>query len=392
MNRLLERFRPEGSRPAPGRRRPAADPGDARTTALPLVAVVGVLNVIGLMMVLSASNVAALRDYGSSWFFFTRQAIWVAVGIVVMVVCARTDYRRWRALGLPLVGISAVLLLLVLIPGVGISVHGSSRWLGAGFIRMQPSELAKLAVLLFAADLLARRRDKGDLSSPLKPVLVVVGLIAALVMKQPDMGTTLAIGTIVMALLFLVGVPLRTMVGLVAAAAGAAFVVGMVEPYRRARLMSFMDPFADGQNSGYQVVQSLVGLGSGQLTGVGLGASRAKWGFLPNAHTDFIFAVIGEEMGLLGAVVVVALFAAFAVIGVRTALRCPDTFGMLLAGGVTAWLVGQAIINISTVCGLLPVTGVPLPFVSLGGSSTVIAMAAVGLMVSVARRSGPARP
>ena len=365
---------------------------EARTPAAPLIAVVGVLNLVGLMMVLSASNVAALRYYGSSWVFFQRQLAWVAIGTVGLVIAARVDYRRWRPLAGPMLAVSVFLLVLVLIPGVGINVNGSSRWLGAGFARMQPSELAKLAMLLFLADVLARRRERRDLTLPMKPVLVVAGGLSILVMKQPDMGTTLALGTITLTLLFLVGTPMRTMASVLGGAVVLAFVVGMAEPYRRARLLSFTDPFADGQNAGYQVVQSLVGLGTGQVTGVGLGSSRAKWGFLPNAHTDFIFAVIGEELGLIGTVLVVAFFAFFAVLAVRAAMRAPDMFGMLLAGGITAWIVGQGFINVATVCGILPVTGVPLPFVSLGGSSTVIAMLAVGILVNVARQGGPAKP
>jgi cell division protein FtsW len=299
----------------------------------------------------------------------------------------RVDYRRWRRAALPLALISLALLVVVLVPGLGVSVRGSSRWLGTGQFRMQPSELAKLAMLLFTADLLARRGAKGSVRPALRPVLIVFVAAAFLVMAQPDMGTTLVLGCIVMALLFVGGIELRTLGGLVALASVSALVLGLVEGYRRARLFSFLNPWKDAGNTGYQIVQSLVGLASGHWTGLGLGASRAKWGFLPNAYTDFIFAIIGEELGLLGTLLVIGLFAAFAVLGVRTALKAPDRFGALLAAGITAWVVGQALINIGAVIGVLPVTGVPLPFVSFGGSSLVITMAAAGMLLNIARQT-----
>jgi len=218
-----------------------------------------------------------------------------------------------------------------------------------------------------------------------RPILLAPGAASLLAMVQPDMGTTIVIGFTVLALLFAGGVPLRIMAGLMSGLAVSALALGLHASYRRARLLSFLNPWKDAANTGYQSVQSLVGLGTGQLTGVGLGASRAKWGFLPNAHTDFIFAIIGEELGLVGSLLVVVLFAAFAVLGVRAAVRAPDRFGSLLAVGITAWIVGQAVLNIGTVIGLLPITGVPLPLVSFGGSSLVITMAAIGVLVNVTR-------
>jgi cell division protein FtsW len=206
-----------------------------------------------------------------------------------------------------------------------------------------------------------------------------------LVMRQPDMGTTLVIASIVVSTLFVAGTPLPAIAGTVALGAASAFALGMSASYRRARLLSFLHPWSDRSNTGYQLVQSIVGLASGGIAGVGLGASRAKWGFLPNAHTDFIFAIVGEELGLLGALLVVSLFVALAVLGVRPAARAPDRFGVLFGTGITVWIVGQATINIGTVVGMLPVTGVPLPFVSFGGSSLVIAMGAMGILLNIAR-------
>ncbi|HUP70485.1 MAG TPA: putative lipid II flippase FtsW [Acidimicrobiales bacterium] len=358
-----------------------------------LAAVVGVLCLIGLVMVLSASSVLALREYGTSWLFFGRHVLWLVIGVAVLVFTARFDYHRWRRLSVPMLLGALVLLGLVLVPGVGITVGGSTRWLGTSSWRIQPSELAKLAVLVFVADHLARAGRGSVDRLAVRVVLGVFAVAGLLVMRQPDMGTTLVIGCIVLALLYIAGTPLRSMAALGVGAVGVAMVVGMAEPYRRARMVSFLNPWADAGNSGYQVVQSLVGLGSGQWSGVGVGASRAKWGFLPNAHTDFIFAIIGEELGLIGTLFVLALFIGFAVLGVRTALRAPDRFGMLLAAGITAWVIAQAFINIGAVIGVAPVTGVPLPFVSFGGSSLVILLAAVGMLLNVAaqeRREGVA--
>jgi cell division protein FtsW len=371
---------------APRKRAPAAPPRPT-TGYLLLLALVTVLCVIGLVMVLSSSSVEALRENGSAWLFFRRQLLWLAVGSTALLVASRIDYRTCRRFTLPLLLACVGLLVLVLVPGVGISVSGSSRWLGVGSWRMQPSELCKLAVLLASADLLARRADRmNDPARTLRPILLVYGVVALLVMRQPDMGTTIVLGCIVMAVMFVAGTPMRYMATLTAVAAGGAFVLGMAEPYRRARMMSFLDPWKDPDNTGYQVLQSIVGLADGGIAGVGVGAGRAKWGFLPNAHTDFIFTVVGEEMGLVGSLLVVALFVGFAVLGIRAALRAPDRFGMLVAAGITAWIAMQAFVNMGAVIGLLPVTGVPLPFVSFGGSSLVITMGAVGLLLNVARQ------
>ena len=362
--------------------------------------VVGLLCVLGLMMVLSASSVEALHFYGGAWLFFKRQILWVGFGLAAMTVAARGDYHRWRRLGTPGVVLSLLLLVVVLVPGVGISAGGATRWLGSGPIRVQPSELAKLSLLIFAADLLTRRADRvHEPGAIVRPLLVVVGAMGALIMLEPDMGTTIILTLIALTIVFVGGLPLLRMGALVLGTAAAGLLFGLVESYRRARLLAFLDPWKDAANTGYQVAQSLVALGSGRLTGVGLGESRAKWGFLPNAHTDFIFAIIGEELGLIGTLLVVGLFVAFTVLGIQAAMRAPDRFGSLLAAGVTGWISGQALINMGAVTGRLPVTGVPLPFVSFGGSSLVVTMAAAGLLVSVARRSaapagrpGPATP
>jgi cell division protein FtsW len=354
--------------------------------------VVALLCLVGLVMVLSASSVQALREDGSSWFYFQRQVMWVVGGTIALGVAARVDYRVLRRFGLPLLVGSLGLLVVVLIPGVGITVAGSTRWVGVGSWRMQPSELAKLGLLLFGADLLARRGARPETAkAAMRAVLLGFALVAVLIMLQPDLGTTLVVGCVVLCLLHVAGTPLRSVAVLLASGAAGAFVLGMIEPYRRERLLSFLNPWADAHNTGYQVVQSLVGMGTGRLTGVGVGASRAKWGFLPNAHTDFIFAIIGEELGMLGSLLVLGLFAAFALLGIRVAMRAPDRYGMLLASGITAWVIGQACINIGAVVGVLPVSGLPLPFVSFGGTSMVLLMGAVGVLLNIAGQ-GTTRP
>lgn len=365
-----------------------------RGDAAVLLGIVVVLNAIGLVMVLSASSVHALQAYGSSWIFFKRQVIWIIAGGAGLCLAARLDYRRWQKLAIPLLGLTTVLLVAVLIPGMGVAVNGSSRWLRAGPLSLQPSEIAKLALVLFSAVLLSQRADRmGETRVTLRPVLVVFGLLALLVMRQPDMGTTIVLTTIAFTLLFVSGAPVVPLAKIAGAFVVLGYLAARLEPYRWARMSSFRDPFADVGNGGYQLAQSLVGLGSGGLTGLGLGASRAKWGFLPNAHTDFIFAILGEELGVIGSVLIVVLFVTFAVLGIRIALHAPDRFGMLVAAGITAWVAGQALLNMGVVVGALPVTGVPLPFLSFGGSSLVFTMLGTGILLNVAAQGrAPAKP
>jgi cell division protein FtsW len=373
---------------------PRGRPGGRRSgTFLALLAVVVSLNLLGLVMVLSASSVVALDAYGSSWYFFTKQAMWVGIGTAVLLVTMRIDYHWWRRVAIPLSIASFVLLVAVLIPGVGVSVNGSSRWLGAGSLRFQPSELAKLAVLIFSADLLARRAEwMHDRRVTLHPVLFVLAGIAGLVLLQPNLGTTVIIASIVFAILFVAGAPLRSLAGVGVLGIGAAALLSVAEEYRRARLFAFLHPWDDPLNKGYQTIQSLAAMGSGGATGIGLGESRAKWGFLPFAHTDFIYAIIGEELGLIGTIGVVLAFVALGVLGARAAMFAPDRFGMLLAAGITAWFLVQAFVNIGAVIGILPITGVPLPFVSFGGSSLLFGMAAAGLLCNVARHGTAPQP
>jgi cell division protein FtsW len=362
-----------------------------------LAFLITVFNLLGLVMVMSASSVVALDEYGSSWYFVLRQAAWAGGGVVALVIIARIDYHRWRRYAGPSLLVSLVLLMVVFVPGVGVGANGATRWIGIGPLTIQPSELAKLAVLIWVADLLSRRAAyMHNTRATLRPVIVVLAVTATLVMLQPNLGTTLVIAAIALALCFVAGTPALPLAGWATFGLSAAIGLALAAPYRRDRVLTFLDPWADPMDKGYQNIQSLVGIASGGVFGSGLGASRAKWGYLPYAHSDFIFAIIGEELGLVGATVVVGLFVLLAIIGVRIALHAPDRFGLLLATGVTAWFCVQAFVNIGAVIGILPITGVPLPFVSAGGSSLVFGMAGAGLLLSVARqatvRSLPARP
>ena len=361
-------------------------------TATSLAVLVGILCAFGLIMVGSASPIISLGLYGSPWAILIRQAMWMGVGLGALLACSRVDYRRWRSIRGPLVIVTLGLLVLVLVPHLGVAAGGSSRWIGFGELRLQPSELMKLAMAVFAADLLARRADRtADPKMVLVPVLAVLGISSVLILKQPDMGTALVLCCIAFGILFMGGVPMGPIVKVLLGFGALAVVVGLADPYRRDRILSFLNPGANKSGSGYQVWQSLIGLGSGHLFGLGLGGGRQKWGLLPNAHTDFIFSVVGEELGLIGAVLVLALFFAVAWFGFRAATRAPDRFGSLLAVGVTIWITSQAVINIGAVVGVLPVTGIPLPFISFGGSSLVVTMAAVGILLNIAAQDRSAR-
>ncbi|MBK5289258.1 MAG: putative lipid II flippase FtsW [Acidimicrobiia bacterium] len=365
-----------------------ATPNVRTPNSVLLVLSVAVLNAIGLVMVLSASSIESIDLHqGSPWWFFERQIVWTVLATIGFVVASRFDYRRWRSYTGPLLGVAFGLLFIVLIPGVGIYADGARRWIGYGQFRVQPSEIAKLALLVYAADVLTRRQAVlHDWRQSVRPVVLVLAGIGVLVMAEPDLASMMVIGVIAMATLIAAGVRLRHLGVLAGAAAAGVTMFALVVPWRRARMLAFLDPWHDRANTGYQVVQSLIATGSGGWTGVGLGAGRSKWGFLPAAHTDFIFAVIGEELGLVGAVLVIALFALIAVMGIRTAARAPDRFGMILATGVTAWIIGQAVLNLGGVVSLLPVTGVPLPFISVGGTALISTMVAAGLLVNVARQ------
>jgi len=351
-----------------------------------LIATSVAMLVIGLVMILSASSVEAFQRYGSSFMFFNRQVLGTLVGVAVMLALARTDHRKIRRFARPAMVISVALLAAVLIPGVGVTRGGSSRWLVFGPITLQPSELTKLTMLVFTAHVLDRKGKKIlDFKELMLPVFAVLGLVCLLIMAQPDLGTTLITALAVMVVVFLAGARTKHLVALLGGGLLMTLALIMGEGYRRARLFSYLNPWSDPLNTGYQTIQGQIALGSGGLFGLGLGASRQKWSYVPNAHTDFIFAILGEELGLVGTMATLLLFVFFIYLGVRIARKAPDRFGYLVAGGITGWIGIQALINMGAVTGILPITGVPLPLISFGGSSLVFTMAAIGILLSIAR-------
>ncbi|WP_052667697.1 putative lipid II flippase FtsW [Nitriliruptor alkaliphilus] len=382
---------PSGAPVRPGglaRLRQRWQPGPWSREATALTVVIAVLTIVGLVMSFSASFVDAAQD-GDPFGVFRRQLVWVALGVPAFVLTAGLDHRIWRRLAWPMLLGSVVGLLLVLTP-VGVERFGSTRWLGFGPLVVQPTEIAKLALLLWLADVLERKRPKdGALQATdhlLIPALPAFGVLAVLVLLQPDLGTTVLLGLIVGAVLWVEGLTGRIVGSLLALSAFAVAILAVVEPYRFARIAGWLHPEDDPLGSGFQLLQSWYAMADGGLFGHGLGSGRGKYNFIPNPETDFIFAIVGEELGLVGAVILVGLFVAVLHLGLKIAYLAEDPFGRTIAAAITAWIVGQAFINIATVIGLLPITGVTLPLVSVGGSSLVSTLVALGILVAVARR------
>ena len=357
--------------------------------AVLLLLPVAILLVIGLGAVLSASSVVAIREGLDQYAIFRKQLAFVGIGVVAMTITARIPYR-WYARIAPILLILAVAGLIATM-FVGSVRGGSRRWIELGPITLQASEFAKFAVVVFLSAALTRKeRHLGTFSHVFWPLAVSLGSVSVLLLRQPDLGTALLIAGAAFAVLLASAAPLRHIAALGGAGALAAVGLAIAEPYRLERVLSFLDPNPDRLDEGLQAFQSLVALGTGGIFGVGLGASRARWSFLPNAHTDFIFAIIGEETGLAGSLTVLALFVVFAVVGTVVALRASDPFGRLVATGIVTWLSLQAIVNIGGVVKALPITGVPLPFVSAGGSAMIVNLAVVGVLVNIARNGLPA--
>ncbi len=352
--------------------------------AVLLVVPVVMLLIVGLGAMLSAASVVSIREFGDPLYYIKRQFVWVGLGLVALIVSTRIPYRLYRKLALPIFIVAMVGLAATLV--IGDVRGGARRWIEVGPLTIQASEFAKLATVIVLSAVMAKKdRLLGSLAHFVLPVAAVLGVVSVLLMAQPDFGTTLLIGASAFAVLFASAAPLGYVVGLGGIAALLGMLGAFTMDYRRDRITGFLDPFADPLGTGHQAVQSLVALGTGGWFGVGLGASRARWSFLPNAHTDFIFAIIGEETGLVGAGLVIVLFALFAAVGIRVALKAPDTFGRLLAVGIVAWLSFQALINVGGVVAVLPITGVPLPFVSSGGNAMIVSLAAVGILVNICR-------
>ena len=342
----------------------------------------------GLVMVYSATSAAAALGDGDPSYYLKRQGIYAVLGVALMLVAARFDFRGLRALAPGLLLVSLVLCTLVLLAP---PINGARRWFTIGPAAFQPSELAKLALAIWAAAYLARRKPPQTLAELARPFGVVAGLFCLLILAGRDLGTTIALVVMLLGLLLVSGVPLPTL-GLGAGILGTLGVLAVaIEPYRRERFLSFLDPWSDPQDSGFQIIQALIGLGSGGVLGEGLGQGVQKIFYLPEAHTDMIFAIVGEELGLLGTGAVILAYAAFAYAGLRVALVCKDPFGKRLAAALTILVCGQAAINLAAVLALAPVTGIPLPFVSYGGSNLVVQLASVGILLNIAANGSRAR-
>lgn len=341
---------------------------------------------LGLVMVFSASANMSEERFGSAYLFVRKQILWDLMAIATMFICIRVDYHKWQKLALPLLLLSIILLVAVL--QFGPVIKGAQRWLSLGFMKLQPSELAKLSTLIWLADFLDRHRSQvTDLKKGFLPAMGVLGLICLLILKEPDLGTPLLLGTTGMILIFLAGGKTIHLIFVIALSLAPLYYELFHVRYRARRLMAFLNPWADASGAGYQLTQSLLAFGSGGLFGKGLGASQLKLLYLPDPHTDFIFPVIGEELGFVGAMAVLLLFVFWGIRGWQVARKAPDLFGQLLASGITCWVLFQAAINMGVSCGLLPTKGLPLPFVSFGGSSLVITVAAASILLNISSQT-----
>lgn len=343
---------------------------------------------IGVVMVFSASFIRAQQSLLDPYYYLKRQVMWMLIGTVAMAVVSFIPYWHWRRIAVFFLYVSILCLVAVLIPGVGTGAFGSQRWIGIGPIGFQPSELSKLAIVVFLSHHLTKKQKLIKQFGPVFiPALAALGVSAGLILRQPDLGTTIAIGLTAWVVLLAAGTNGWYLTGLTIAALPLAYYFATSEEYRMRRLLAFLDPQADPLGTGYQIIQSLYALGSGGLFGVGFFDGRQKFFYLPAQHTDFIFAVLGEELGFIGTFAVLALFAALAWRGFRIAIAAPDTFACLLAVGLTSMVVLQAVINIGVVTASLPITGISLPFISYGGSSLIFTMVGMGILLNISKYS-----
>ncbi|MGV9680497.1 putative lipid II flippase FtsW [Nocardia sp. NPDC003482] len=351
-----------------------------------IVTIATLLTMLGLVMVLSASSVEAYSADGSAYSLFIQQAAFAVLGVVLFYLALRIPLRVLRGISFPVFAISVLALVLVLIPGIGSRVQGSRRWFDLGFVSLQPSEIVKVTFIVWGAHLLAARRtEKSTYKDILLPLVPAGLLVCLLIVLEPNLSTTIAVGLVLAALLWFGGLPVRLFVTIGVSGLVAALVLALTAGYRSDRVRGFLNSSSDPQGIGYQARQALFSLADGGIWGRGLGQSRAKWSYLPNAHNDFIFAIIGEELGFLGCALVLGLFALFVYTGLRIASRSSDPFLRLMTATATTWVTGQALINMGYVVGLLPVTGLQLPLVSAGGSSLAITLFMFGLIASAAR-------
>ncbi|WP_406815254.1 putative lipid II flippase FtsW [Mycobacterium sp. M23085] len=351
-----------------------------------IIAVAGLLTTLGLIMVLSASGVRSYDADGSAWVIFGKQVLWTVIGLIACYASLRMSVRFIRRVAFTGYVVTVILLVLVLVPGIGNLANGSRKWFVIAGFSMQPSELAKIAFAIWGAHMLAARRlERASLRELLIPLVPAAVIALALIVAQPDLGQTVSLGIILLALLWYAGLPLRVFVTSLLAVFVAGAVLAMSAGYRSDRVRSWINPENDPQDTGYQARQAKFALAHGGIFGDGLGQGVAKWNYLPNAHNDFIFAIIGEELGFIGAFALLVLFGLFAYTGMRIARRSADPFLRLLTATTTMWVLGQAFINIGYVIGILPVTGIQLPLISAGGTSTAATLFMIGIMANAAR-------
>jgi len=342
----------------------------------------------GVVMVYSASAVVAADRFGDPYFFLKKQLFWALLGSVGMLVAVRVDYRRLERFVLPALVLAGVLLVLVLIPPIGQAINGTRRWIRLGPVSFQPAELAKVALVFYLAAFVARRQEEvADVRRGILPPLLVAGSFAALVLVQPDLGNCLTLVALTFGLLYLAGSPVRYLAWAMAPALPLLVLAIYAAPYRLRRVTAFWDPWADPRGSGFQIIQSWLAFGNGGLVGQGIGGSRQKLFYLPESHTDFIFAVVGEELGFLGAAAFVALFAVLVWRGLRVGLRTSEPFGAYLALGITLLIATQTLVNLGVVTGLLPTKGLPLPFISFGGSALSMTMLSTGVLLNISQHA-----
>ncbi|MFK8023629.1 MAG: FtsW/RodA/SpoVE family cell cycle protein [Ilumatobacter sp.] len=386
------RDRKRARRPSIG---PAAPPieGPPPGVWYGICVVTAVFVMLGLVMVLSASAVTEASRGNWAYSVFFRQAMWAGLGLLGLMIAARVPYTFWRRLSIPMAVLGVAAMLLPFAPVVGSTVNGARAWVRYGGVSGQPSELLKLVAVIVTADLLARRTQiLNHRRRTLLPLAGIAAVASGLSMAQGDLGSAIVLASIVLSIAWIAGIPFMPLAAMASAATGAGLLAIMSSQARLDRFTAFLDVAGNKDRSAWQVYQGFVSIASGGMSGSGIGGSNTKLGYLPYAHSDFIFAIIADELGMLGSVAVIGGFVVFVVFGIQTALAAPDRFGMLVAGGVASWFGVQALVNVGGVTGLMPVTGLTLPFFSAGGSSLFVSMVAVGLLLSVARRIGSTAP
>ena len=353
-----------------------------------IIFIVITLLTIGLIMILSASSIRAYNLYGDSYYLFKHQLVWTIIGLISLFIFMNIDYHIYKKYAKLILIVTIIGLILVLIPGIGRMAGGSRRWIGIGPIGVQPSELTKLGIVFYLAQFLSTKRKKiTSFIKGILPLVIVLGVIFLLILLEPDLGTGVTIVGTFMVMLFVAGVQMKHLIFLIVSGIPLLVYFIFSEEYRKERFLAFLNPWADPLDTGYHVIQSLIALGSGGIFGVGIGNSRQKFLYLPEPGTDFIFAVVGEELGLIGTLLILLLYFVLAWRGLKISIYVPDMFGSMLAIGITSMIVLQAIINIGVVTSSMPVTGITLPFISYGGTSLVIMLSGIGILLNISRNS-----